>query len=78
MPGQFPLLQGMLAKRGRKSQGAQQANPMAYQAMPTLPQAQPGVPAGVQDGATRQAEFNEKQKQMNKGMIGGRMNRRSF
>ena len=56
----------------RKTPGdQQQQNPGLYQQMPTQ------LPYQT-DGEKRQEEFNEQQKQANKGMIGGRMNRRSF
>lgn len=67
----FPQLAGFLNKR--TPQGQQQAYPGLYQAMPTVP---PHLLP--QDGKQRQATFNEQQQQMNRGMIGGKLNRRGF
>jgi hypothetical protein len=71
---QFPALQSFLAGKKRTPQAQQQQYPGLYQAMPTVPSHLTPQESGME----RQAGFNKQQEEMNKGMIGGKMNRRSF
>ncbi len=71
---QFPALRSFLSGKQRTPQAQQQMYPGLYQAMPTIPSHLTPQEAGME----RQKDFNLKQQEMNKGLIGGRMNRRSF
>lgn len=70
----FPALHSFLNGKKRTPQAQQQAYPGLYQQMPTVPTHLTPQESGME----RQANFNKKQQEMNKGMIGGRMNRRTF
>jgi hypothetical protein len=70
----FPALQSFLADKNRTPQAQQQQYPGLYQQMPTVPSHLTPQESGME----RQAGFNKQQEEMNKGMIGGRMNRRTF
>lgn len=77
MPGMFPQLSSFLDPKQRYK------NPELRQVMPQSPtMAQPmmGGMMGQQPmpGRQRQQVFNQQQQDMNRGMVGGRMNRRRF
>jgi len=69
MPGMFPALEGFFKKR--TPPGVQNAQPGLFQQMPNQPQA----PAS---GQQKQQAFNQEQRRLNTGMIGGRNNRRGY
>jgi hypothetical protein len=69
MPGMFPSLEGFFKKR--TPPGVQNNQPGLFQQMPQMPQ-QP------MPGQQRQQAFNQEQRRLNTGMIGGRNNRRSY
>lgn len=84
MPGMFPALEGFFKKR--TPPGVQNAQPGLFQQMPQQSQAVGTMASqqpmqtlpGNMPGQQKQQAFNQEQKRLNTGMIGGRNNRRSW